>query len=41
MKERYGNESDLLVSAIQTLAKPINVDPLARHDFDSFILEQF
>jgi len=28
-------------AAIRTLAKPFNVDPFARHDFDSFIVECF
>ncbi len=36
-----GNESDSLIKAIKTLAEPLNVDPLERQDFDTFILEQF
>jgi len=32
---------DELVVAIKTLEKPSKVDPLAKHDFDSFIVESF
>jgi len=32
---------DELVLAIKTLQKPFIVDPLAKHDFDSFIVETF
>lgn len=30
-----------MLIAIKTLEKPYKVDPLARHDFDSFIVESF
>lgn len=32
---------DELEDAIKTLQKPVMVDPLARHDFDSFIVESY
>lgn len=32
---------DRLITAIKTLAKPLSLDPLAKHDFDSFIVESY
>lgn len=32
---------DELSEAIKTMRNPLQVDPLERHDFDSFIVESF
>ena len=40
-KELYKGPEDELSKAIKTLAEPLYVDPMQRHDFDSFIVESF
>lgn len=32
---------DKLLEAIKTLERPLRIDPLIKHDFDSFIVENF